>query len=67
MTGVSEPTSPAWAEADRLEALDRYQILDTAREAEFDDIVNIAAQICGVPMALISLVDDKRQWFKSNI
>ncbi len=56
-----------WTEADRLSALDRYQILDTPREAEFDDIVRIAAQICGAPMALISLVDDRRQWFKAAI
>jgi PAS domain S-box-containing protein len=59
--------APAWAEADRLAALERYRILDTSPEPEFDGIVRIAAQICGVPMALISLVDDKRQWFKSAL
>lgn len=55
------------AEAERLDALDRYKILDTAPQEEFDDIVALAAQICGMPMALISLVDDKRQWFKARI
>ena len=54
-------------EARRLAALQRYDVLDTAPEADFDDIVSIAAKICDVPMALISLVDDKRQWFKAAI
>lgn len=56
-----------WQESDRLKALDRYKLLDTAPEEAFDDIVRIAAQICQVPMALISLVDDKRQWFKAAL
>lgn len=51
----------------RLGALHRYAILDTAPQEEFDDIVALAAQICGMPMALISLVDDRRQWFKARI
>ncbi len=54
-------------EADRLAALSRYRILDTPPEAAFDDIVRVAAQICGVPIALISLVDDRRQWFKAAV
>ena len=54
-------------EAARLKALEGYGILDTAPEAEFDDTVSIAAEICGVPMALISLVDDSRQWFKAAL
>ncbi|QXQ07457.1 PAS domain S-box protein [Sphingosinicellaceae bacterium] len=51
----------------RLAALERYSVLDTPRERELDDIVAIAAQICGVPTALISLIDDKRQWFKAAL
>jgi PAS domain S-box-containing protein len=54
-------------EAARLAALRSYQILDSEPEGGFDDIVRIAAEICAVPMALISLVDDKRQWFKAAV
>lgn len=54
-------------EAERLAALYRYRILDTAAEAEFDDFTNLAAHICEVPIALISLVDADRQWFKSRL
>jgi PAS domain S-box-containing protein len=54
------------AEAQRLAALRRYQILDTPPEAEFDDIVKLAAQICDAPIALISLIDKRRQWFKAK-
>lgn len=51
----------------RLETLHAYAILDTPREAAFDDITNLAALICNAPMALISLVDADRQWFKSEV
>lgn len=61
------PSSPAWSEHDRLKTLDRYRVMDTPAEADFDDIVRVAAQICGVPMALISLVDSERQWFKAAL
>ncbi len=54
-------------EADRLEALRQYRILDTPAEQSYDDITAIAAFICDVPIALICLVDAKRQWFKSKI
>lgn len=54
-------------EAERLAALHRYLILDTAAEAEFDDICQIAAQICEAPVALVSMVDAGRQWFKSRV
>lgn len=54
-------------EAQRLEALSRYEILDTPAEQLFNDFTQLAAQICDCPISLINLVDAQRQWFKSNI
>ena len=53
-------------EAQRLEALDRYKVLDTPREREFDDLVRLAAQLTQTPISLVSLVDRDRQWFKGR-
>lgn len=53
-------------EKKRLEALQSYQIMDSEVEKSFDDITRIASEICQVPIALISLVDGHRQWFKSH-
>ena len=58
---------PGYTEAERLQALARYDIMDTPRECELDDVVKIVARICGVPMAMISLVDDNLQWFKATV
>jgi len=52
-------------EVARQATLDAYRILDTPREAAYDDLVAIAAAICDVPMAVITLIDHDRQWFKS--
>ncbi len=53
-------------EQERLKDLESYSILDTLPENEFDEITLIASQICSTPISLISLVDEKRQWFKSH-
>ncbi len=51
----------------RLVSLERSGLLDTPPESEYDDIVRLAAESCGTPIALISLVDRDRQWFKANV
>lgn len=60
-----KPQKPLDEEA-RLSALRRYEILDTAAEVAFDDLVSIAAGICSVPSATVSLIDSDRQWFKAR-
>ena len=54
-------------ETARVAALRRYRILDTEPEQQFDDLTLLASQVCGTPIALISLVDECRQWFKSRV
>jgi GAF domain-containing protein len=54
------------SETDRLRALRSYKILDTKPEERFDELTQLAAIICGVPISLISLLDADRQWFKSR-
>lgn len=54
-------------ETDRLAALYALDILDSAPEQDFDDIVNLASNVCGTPMALVTLVDTDRQWFKARV
>ena len=54
-------------EAARLAALRSYRILDTGSEQSFDDLTLLASQICDTPIAAISLIDDRRQWFKSRV
>jgi len=53
-------------EEERLKELESYSIMDTMPESDFDDLTAIAAAICGTPISLVSLLDGKRQWFKSH-
>ena len=59
-------TKPANEEA-RIMALEKYAILDTDPEQAFDDLTLLASFVCKTPIALISLVDEDRQWFKSRV
>ena len=54
-------------EVKRLKVLWQYDVLDTVPEEVFDDLTDLAADICEAPIALISLVDEDRQWFKSKV
>ena len=56
-----------WSETDRLAHLHDLRILDTGSEAAYDDIVRIASLVTAAPIALVSLVDEARQWFKARI
>ena len=61
-------TAPVPAnEKQRLKVLWEYQVLDTIPEEVFDDLTELAARICEAPIALITLVDESRQWFKSKV
>ncbi|WPO98228.1 histidine kinase dimerization/phosphoacceptor domain -containing protein [Pseudomonas sp. HR96] len=51
----------------RLAALYSYDIVDTPREAAFDDLVLLAAKICGTPISVINLIETHRQWFKAEV
>ncbi|AKF11382.1 protein kinase domain-containing protein [Sandaracinus amylolyticus] len=54
-------------ERERLAALIALDVLDTPPEPTFDDLARLAAQLCGTPMALVTLVDARRQWFKARV
>lgn len=54
-------------QADRIRTLHSYGILDTPREQDFDDIVALAARICEVPISVVNLIDEARQWFKAEV
>lgn len=51
----------------RVAALDKYAILDSEPEQAFDDLAQLASYICKTPIALVSLVDENRQWFKAKV
>ncbi len=55
------------SEKKRLKVLWQYQVLDTVPEEVFDDLTELAARICEAPIAMITLVDEDRQWFKSKV
>ncbi len=59
--------APSATEKKRLKVLWQYDVLDTVPEEIFDDLTELAARICEAPIALISLVDENRQWFKSKV
>ena len=52
---------------ERLARLRQYEILDTPREADFDEIVELASQICEAPISVVNLIDAERQWFKAEV
>jgi len=62
---VAASAGTAAQEAARLAVLRRYCVLDTGREARFDDLARLAANICGTPVSLVSLVDSHRLYFKA--
>ncbi|MBA3589644.1 ATP-binding protein [Methylibium sp.] len=51
----------------RVAALHSYGVLDTPREADFDDLVQLASEICQTPFSVVNLIDESRQWFKAEI
>ena len=63
MQSAPKPTN----EASRLKALLDYKVLDTEPESAYDDLTRIASEICRTPIALVSLIDTERQWFKSRV
>lgn len=64
---LTDPSKRRWTEQERLQALYDYGVLDTGSEQAFDEIAELAGQICEAPIALVSLVDASRQWFKAHI
>ena len=63
---MKEPAIPR-DEKDRVQALHAYAILDTDPEQDYDEIVQLAAQICEIETAHVSLIDSERQWLKAKI
>ena len=64
---MNNSPSPLLSEERRLAALLRYRVLDTPRERGFDELAELAAEICGTPIAVVNLIGSGRQWFKSEV
>ena len=67
LSALAAEAAMAGLEQERLAALHNLAILDTQGEQQYDDLTSLASYICGTSMALISLVDEDRQWFKSRV
>lgn len=63
----AQTSQPDNFEQRRLEALRRYRILDTEREAYFDDLTRLASYLCDAPISVINFIDQDRQWFKAEV
>jgi GAF domain-containing protein len=66
-TELQSNSTPCWNEQARLDELHLYDIVGTYSEPQFDEIVQVASHICETPISLISLIEDKRQWFKARV
>ena len=64
---MSETSDFMSQEDERLAALTRYRILDTSRESGFNELTELAAEICGTPIAVVNLIASGRQWFKAEV
>jgi two-component system NtrC family sensor kinase len=64
---MTAPKQVQVSDAARVAVLEKYAILDTEPEQAFDDLALLASYVCKTPIALISLVDEDRQWFKSKV
>jgi two-component sensor histidine kinase len=64
---TSTRTTELWSDRDRVAALHRYEILDSASEADFSDFVQIASDICSTPIAAINLIDGHRHWTLTGV
>ena len=64
---LPSPSALVSDEQERLEALRSYDIIDTDPEPVFNDLAQLAAYVCGTPMAVVSLLDDERQWLKARV
>jgi PAS domain S-box-containing protein len=62
-----QSSMPSWTEAERLATLHAYGILDTPKEKDFDDVVQLVCQLLDVPIAAVNLIADTRQWFKAEV